>query len=147
MRTILLLVCIVITVFSCKEETTRKTFSPVGTWQSHTNWENNKITITVRPDSVMLFKAEKSFCPGTKFFVGVGKWVIVNDSILEMRQFTDGRRYKLEEIFPELIQTQRDSANVMALDMSVRLLMNDSHLYDINPQGKRNMDRYYDKIK
>ncbi len=120
--------------------------SPIGVWQNPVQWDNNKITLTVRPDSVMMFKAEKSFCPGTKFFISIGKWHIEQDSFLVMEPFTDGRHYELHELFPELVQSQKDSMNVISLDVNAKLIFNKEHVYDVQPDGKRSPERFYNKI-
>jgi hypothetical protein len=88
---------------------------------------------------------EKSFCPGTKFFVAIGDWHIENDSVLVMEPITDGRHYEIRDLFPELTQIGRDSNNVNALDVSARLIMADSSLYDIDADGKRVQAHSYRK--
>lgn len=143
MRFVVLISIMLLLLVSCSER--KPEYNPVGVWQNTTHWDNNTITLTVRPDSVMLFKAEKSFCPGTKFFVAVGKWRIDQDSFLVMEQFTDGRHYELNELFPELVQTSKDSANVLTLDLSARLVMRDSMIYDLAPDGKAFTERAYRK--
>ena len=140
----LLMVAVVLLTASCSEKK-KPAMNPVGVWQNTTHWDNNAITLTVNPDSTMLFKAEKSFCPGTKFFVSWGKWHIENDTILVMEQFTDGRKKDLGELFPELVQTQRDSSNVIGLSLSARLVLRDSLIHDLNPDGTASMERYYRK--
>jgi hypothetical protein len=138
------LVVITFSAVSCSEKK-KPALNPVGVWQNTTHWDNNAITLTVNPDSTMLFKAEKSFCPGTKFFVSWGKWHIENDTILVMEQFTDGRKKDLGELFPELIQTQRDSGNVIGLALSARLIIGDSLIHDVNPDGSASTERVYRK--
>lgn len=140
--------CVVCTVFliSCEEREKSKV-DPVGVWENTTHWDNNHITLTVRPDSTMLFKCEKSFCPGTKFFVSVGKWHIEKDSFLVMEQFTDSTHFELRELFPELMQTQRDSNNVIVLAVSAKLIMGDSLLFDITPEQKRVLEHTYRKTR
>lgn len=133
-----------IALISCSERSKPK-IDPIGVWENTTHWDNNHITLTVRPDSTMLFKAEKSFCPGTKFFVSVGKWHIEQDSFLVMEQFTDSTHYELRELFPELMQTQQDSNNVLVLGVTARLIMSDSVLFDITPEGKRVQEHQYKK--
>lgn len=135
---------IAILMISCSERDKPK-IDPVGVWENTTHWENNHITLTVRPDSTMLFKCEKSFCPGTKFFVSVGKWHIEKDSFLVMEQFTDSTHYELRDLFPELVQTQRDSNNVIILSVSAKLIMGDSLIYDITPEEKRVTEHAYRK--
>src|ERR1044071_7214244 len=81
---------------------------PVGVWENTTHWGDNKITLTIRPDSVMLFKAERGYCPGQRYFVSVGKWHIENDSVLVMEELTDSTHFELAEIFPELVQGAKD---------------------------------------
>lgn len=130
---------------SCTEREAEKV-NPVGVWQNPTQWDNNLITITVRPDSVMMFKAEKSFCPGTKFFVSAGTWHIEQDSFLVMEPFTDGRKIDIGEYFPELVQSQKDSMNVLPLEVTARLLFNKDHIYDVQPDGKRSGERFYNRI-
>lgn len=132
---------------SCEERVEEKPkFNPVGVWENTTHWDNNHITLTVRPDSVMLFKVEKNFCPGTKFFVSVGEWHIEKDSLLIMEQFTDTSvHFELRELFPELVQTQKDSHNVITLGVSARLIMADSSLYDVDKNGKAARERSYRK--
>lgn len=131
---------------SCSDRDKPK-IDPIGTWENTTHWDNNKITLTIRPDSTMLFKCEKSFCPGTKFFVAVGDWHIENDSLLVMKPITDGRHYEIRDLFPELTQIGKDSNNVHALDVTARLIMADSSLYDIDVNGKRVPEHRYRKTK
>ena len=123
----------------------KKPADVTGVWQNTTHWDNNAITLTVYPDSMMLFKAEKSFCPGTKFFISVGKWHIENDSILVMQQYNDDRHYEVEELFPELAQVNADSNNVYAIGVEARLIIRDSLLLDISPEGKAVNERNYRK--
>jgi hypothetical protein len=145
MRTGIAVLFIVLAATSCSE---RPTVAPnvVGVWQNTTRWDNNLITLTMRPDSMMLFKVEKSFCPGTKFFVSVGKWHIEQDSFLVMEQYTDGRHFELRELFPELVQTQQDSMNVNSISVSAKLIIADDVIYDVQPDGKRALERTYKKI-
>ena len=131
----------------CGNPAKKTAVSPVGTWQSHQPWDNNFITVTVRPDSSILFKAEKSFCPGTKYFISVGKWHIEKDSILVMKQYTDGRKYQIKDLFPELTKNASDSNNVIPLDMEAHFIFSRNHLYDIEPDGKPSSTRYYDPKK
>jgi hypothetical protein len=142
----LLFILPVFFLFSCKEPTpVKEKINPVGTWQSHVPWDNNNITVKVLPDSTMLFKVVKSFCPGTKYFISVGKWQVENDSFLVMKQFTDGRQLDFAKLFPELLQTQKDSANVITLALEARFIMDKDHLYDVEPDSTRSKTRYYDR--
>jgi hypothetical protein len=136
---------VVLLLASCSERSKPKV-DPVGVWENRTIWDNNRITLTIRPDSTMLFKVEKSFCPGTKFFVAIGDWHIENDSLLIMEPVTDGRHYEIRDLFPELMQTKLDSNNVIALDISAKLIIADSSLYDISSEGKRVPEHSYGKI-
>ena len=117
----------------------------IGVWQNVAIWDNNRITLKVNADSTMLFKAEKSFCPGTKFFVSIGKWHIIGDT-LYMTQFTDGRTFNLDELFPELIQNRYDSANVISLQVEARMIIADSSLYDISFEGQPVKEHRYHRI-
>lgn len=128
---------------SCSEKNPE--VKPIGTWDNTTHWDNNAITLKVRPDSIMLFKVEKSFCPGTKFFVAAGKWHIEQDSFLVMEPFTDGRPLELHEYFPELMQSHKDSANVIMLTVNAKLIIRDSIIYDVSPEGKAVPARTYRK--
>ena len=135
----------VLLLASCAERD-KPRVEPVGTWENTTHWDNNKITLTIRPDSTMLFKVEKSFCPGTKFFVAIGDWHIEHDTILVMEPITDGRHYEIRDVFPELTQIGKDSNNVISLEISARLIMADSSFYDIGENGKRVQTHNYRKI-
>lgn len=137
---------LIVTAFSSCTERPKEIASPIGVWQNPKQWDNNLITITVRPDSVMIFKAEKSFCPGTKFFVSAGTWHIEQDSFLVMESFTDGRTIDVNEYFPELVQSQKDSMNVLPLEVTARLLFDSDHIYDVQPDGKRSNERVYNRI-
>jgi hypothetical protein len=141
----LILLFAVILFASCSERDKPKV-EPIGVWENTTHWDNNKITLTVREDSTMLFKVEKNFCPGTKFFVAVGDWHVENDSVLVMEPITDGRHYEIKDLFPELTQIGKDSNNVHALDVSARLIMADSCLYDLDANGKRFTEHAYRKV-
>lgn len=140
----LIAISLLILFASCSERD-KPNVDPIGVWDNTTHWDNNKITLTVRDDSTMLFKCEKSFCPGTKFFVAIGDWHIENDSFLVMEPITDGRHFEIRDLFPELTQAGRDSNNVHSLDVSARLIMADSCLYDIDPNGKRVQEHCYKK--
>lgn len=141
----LAVICLAVVFVSCSERDKPKV-NPVGVWKNVMPWENNHITLTVRDDSTMLFKVEKNFCPGTKFFVSIGDWHIENDSILVMEPITDGRKFDVNQLFPELLQTQKDSNNVIAMDISARLIMADSSIYDISQEGKRVPEHRYHKV-
>ncbi len=121
----------------------KEPIDPKGKWESVLPWDNNTITLTVRPDSVMLFKAKKLLSDGIKYFVSVGKWHVENDSFLVMEQFTDGRKYDAEELFPELAPTDTDTLNVMALELSAKFILTKDSLYDIEPSGKRSKEKIY----
>jgi hypothetical protein len=128
---------------SCGEEVKKDIPDPTGKWENPVKWDNNYITLTVRPDSVMLFHCKKLFCPGTKYFVAVGKWSIEDDSILVMKQFTDGRKYELKELFPELTTIGSDTANIIGLNMDARFIMTKDSLYDIETTGQRSKQKIY----
>lgn len=140
----LIAISLLILFASCSERD-KPNVDPIGVWDNTTHWDNNKITLTVRDDSTMLFKCEKSFCPGTKFFVAIGDWHVENDSVLVMEPITDGRHFEIRDLFPELTQTGKDSNNVHSLDLSARLIMADSCLYDIDANGKRVPEHCYKK--
>jgi len=137
-------IILAIVLLSCSERGKPKV-SPIGVWENTTHWDNNHITLTMRPDSIMLFKAERSYCPGTKFFVAVGKWHIEQDSFLVMDQITDSTHFAIRELFPELVQTSVDSNNVMVIGVTARLIMADSAIFDITPDGKRVQEHMYKK--
>ncbi|HEU4718147.1 MAG TPA: hypothetical protein VFU15_09945 [Bacteroidia bacterium] len=147
MKKIILLPAIVF-FFSCHSSPEKVSPDPVGTWKPHVMWDNNDITLQVLPDSMIKFKAVKGFCPGIKTFVSVGKWTIVHDSILQMTQYTDGRRYTMKQLFPELV-LPNDSVmpDVIPLDMNARFIIAKDHLYDVELDGKRSVKRYYDRKK
>src|SRR6187551_1055449 len=89
-------------LFACNEPAAvkKEPIDAKGKWESVLPWDNNYITLTVRPDSIILFQAKKSFCPGTKYFVSAGKWQIENDSFLVMKRFTGGKKHTVKELFP-----------------------------------------------
>jgi hypothetical protein len=149
MRLVVAIVTIIVLAACSNTQEAEKNvaLNPTGVWKIHNIIENNEITLTIREDSVMLFKAKKTFCPGTKYFVGVGQWRIIQDSILIMTQFTDKRQYQLQDIFPELVQEQKDSANVVALDMEMKLIATKEHLFDIENGNTRSTLRFYDRVK
>lgn len=146
LTTIAAVIFVALLFVACEERKEHKPTNPIGTWENVTPWDNNKITLTVRPDSTMLFKVEKSFCPGTKFFVSIGEWHMENDSILIMEPIVDGRHFEVRDLFPELLQTQKDSNNVIAMDISARLIVTDSSIYDISQNGQRVPEHRYHKI-
>lgn len=141
MRYIVPLAILLLLLVSCSER--KPEVNPIGVWENTTHWDNNAITLKVRPDSIMLFKAEKSFCPGTKFFVAAGKWHLEQDSFLVMDPFPDGRPIELQEYFPELMQSQKDSSNVILVAINARLIIRDSTIYDVNLEGKSVPERNY----
>jgi hypothetical protein len=128
---------------SCNEEAKKNIPDPTGIWENPVKWDNNYITLTVRPDSIMLFKCKKLFCPGTKYFVSAGKWSIEKDSILVMKQFADGKKYELEELFPELANIGSDSANIIGLSIEAKFIMTKDSLYDIETTGQRSKAKIY----
>jgi hypothetical protein len=142
MRIFLLFLIPPLLLFSCGEPAKKAAPDPKGKWESFMMWDNNYITVTVRPDSTILFKAKKLFCPGTKYFVSVGKWSVEKDSFLVMSKFTDGRKYELKELFPELT-TIGDSINIIGLDLEAKFILTKDSLYDIEPNGKRSKDKIY----
>jgi hypothetical protein len=140
---IFFLLFIAVLLFSCNEPVKKTTADPTGKWENPLPWDNNFITLTFRPDSVMLFKAKKLFCPGTKYFVAVGKWRMQNDSMVVMKKFTDGRKYELKDIFPELTHLGSDSVNVIGLDMEARFIVTKDTLYDVELNGTKSKTRHY----
>jgi hypothetical protein len=130
-------------IFSCNGPAKKPAMDATGTWSNPLPWDNNFITLIVRPDSVMLFKAKKLFCPGTKYFVSVGKWHMENDSLLVMNKFTDGRKYELKDIFPELTHLGSDSVNIVGLDMEAKFILTKDTLFDRELNGTRVKKRYY----
>jgi hypothetical protein len=131
-------------IFSCKEPVKKAaSIDPKGKWESVLPWDNNTITLTVRPDSMILFKAKKLFCPGTKYFVSAGKWSIENDSFLVMKQYTDGRKYELKELFPELADIGSDSVNIIGLALEAKFILTKDSIYDMEPSGKRSKEKIY----
>ena len=143
MRNLILFLIPALFVFSCKEETKKDLPDPKGKWESAIPWDNNTITLTVRPDSMILFKVKKLFCPGTKYFISAGKWHVENDSLLVMEQYNDGRKYDLDELFPELKDIGSDTVNVIGLDINAKFILTKDSLYDIEPTGKRSKDKIY----
>jgi hypothetical protein len=137
----------VLIFISCNEEIKKDIPDPTGKWENPIKWDNNYITLTVRPDSVMLFKCKRLFCPGTKYFIAAGKWSIENDSILVMKQFTDGRKYELKEIFPELTTIGSDTANIIGFEMTAKFIMAKDSLYDIETSGQRSKEKIYGRVK
>lgn len=131
-------------IIACEEPVKKEAVNPIGKWESVLPWDNNTITLTVRPDSVMLFKAKKLVSDGIKYFVSVGKWKIENDSFLLMEQFTDGRKYELDELFPELANLDPESKkNVIGLELSAKFILTKDSIYDIEPTGKRSKEKIY----
>ncbi|CAN5437730.1 hypothetical protein BH09BAC5_BH09BAC5_21360 [soil metagenome] len=128
---------------ACNTPVKKELPDPKGKWESMTPWDNNTITLTVRPDSTILFKAKKLFCPGTKYFISVGKWSIENDSFLVMKKFTDGRKYELKDIFPELTHIGSDSVNIVGLELEAKFILTKDSLYDIETSGKRSKEKIY----
>ncbi|HET6993302.1 MAG TPA: hypothetical protein VFJ43_18345 [Bacteroidia bacterium] len=143
MKTVFLVTSFSFFIFSCKEPAKKNPVNPIGIWESEVPWDNNDITVTVRPDSMILFKAKKIFCPGTKFFVSVGKWSVENDSFLVMKQHNFGKKFMVKELFPELEKTEEDSANVIGVDIEARFILTKDHLYDIETNGKRSKNKIY----
>lgn len=130
-------------LFSCSEPPKKTAVDAKGKWENPLPWDNNFITLTVRPDSVMLFKAKKLFCPGTKYFVSAGKWHVENDTLLVMKKFTDGRKYELKDLFPELTHIGSDSVNIIGLDLEAKFILTKDTLFDMELNGKRSKEKYY----
>ena len=122
-------------------------FNPVGTWQNTTHWDGNVITLTMKDDSMMLFKTEKNIEGSTRFLLAVGKWHIEDDSFLIMEPYEQGTQFEMRELFPELMQHAGDSGNVSVLNVSARLIMRDSLIYDLTPDGKAEPARTYKRIE
>lgn len=134
---------IIVLLSACSERHVKP--DPIGVWENTSHWGDNKITLKIRKDSVMLFKAEHGYCPGQRYFISVGKWHIEQDSILIMDEFTDSLHFELGDIFPELVQGAKDYNNVTVLTVRAKLIMRDSLLYDVTPEGKAVNDRTYRK--
>ena len=144
MRKFILFLLPALILISCGEEVKKQApVDPKGKWESALPWDNNIITLTVRPDSTMLFKAKKLFCPGTKYFVSAGKWHVENDSFLVMEQFTDGRKYELDDLFPELANIASDTLNIIGLQLNAKFILTKDSIYDIETSGKRSKDKIY----
>ncbi len=143
MRTFLLLFLTTIFIFSCTEPAKKNLLDPKGKWESVMPWDNNTITLTLRPDSTILFKCKKLFCPGTKYFVSIGKWSVENDSFLLMKNFTDGRKYNVKDLFPELANIGSDSVNIVGLELEAKFILTKDTIYDLEPTGKRSKEKKY----
>lgn len=145
MRTFVVFLFTALILVACTNEPEKKkpAIDPTGKWESMMPWDNNTITLTVRPDSMILFKAKRLVFDGIKYFVSAGKWSIENDSFLVMKQFTDGRKYELKELFPELDSAGADSTNIFGLDLSAKFILTKDSLYDIEPTGKRSKEKIY----
>lgn len=133
----------VLFLISCKEEVKKTKIDPTGRWESVLPWDDNTITLTVRKDSVILFKAKKLVFDGIQYFVSVGKWHVENDSFLVMEQFTDGRKYEMNELFPELTGTGIDSSKIAGLDLSAKFIITKDSIYDIETDGSRSKEKIY----
>lgn len=145
---ILLLLIIVACNSEQKEKEKKKSPELIGTWRSRAPWNNNTITLKVRPDSTILFKAQKDFCPGTKYFIAIGEWHIEKDSVLVFDQIQDTtRRYKGRDLFPELFVTA-DSMNVMALPVSsAKYVFHNGNLHNMGTKGEAVLAEVFDRIK
>jgi hypothetical protein len=143
MRTFLVFFFPALFFISCSEEVKKEKIDPTGRWESVLPWDNNTITLTVRPDSTMLFKVKKLVFNGIQYFVSVGKWHVENDTLLVMEQFTDGRKYEMNELFPELTNTGSDTLKVIGLELSAKFIITKDSLYDIEADGKRSKEKIY----
>lgn len=132
----------VLTIAACNPR--HPEFDPVGTWQNTTHWDGNVITLTMREDSVMLFKTEKTVNGTTRFLLACGTWHIEQDSFLVMDPGTKGVTCSMNEMFPEL--TQIPGENVSMLEVSARLIMRDSLIYDLKADGTAEPLHTYRKI-
>jgi hypothetical protein len=118
----------------------------IGEWKSHEPWNNREVTLKVRPDSTMIFIGMTNEKGKKQFFVTIGDWSIRNDSILELKQITDNRRYNPKDLFPELYASG-DSANIIAVPITATYIIGETNLYNIAKDGTREMAQYFDRIK
>lgn len=119
-------------------------FNPVGVWQSTGVWNGNMTTLTVRQDSIMLFKTERTIDGTTRFIIATGNWGVEKDSFLIMEPGTNGVATTMNEMFPEL--TQIPGENITYVTMSARLIMRDSLIYDLKADGTAEPLHTYRKI-
>jgi hypothetical protein len=144
------LIFLLLSIVACNSEQkeTKKLPELIGTWCSRTTWNNNTITLKVRPDSTILFKVQKDFCPGTKYFITIGEWHIEKDSVLVFDQIQDTtRRYKGRDLFPELF-VSADSINVMALPVSsAKYVFRNGNLHNMGTKGEAVLTEVFDRIK
>ncbi|MGL5888394.1 MAG: hypothetical protein ACRC3B_00835 [Bacteroidia bacterium] len=134
---------------TAKAQEKRASYKPaevIGEWKSHEPWNNREVTLKVRSDSTMVFIGQVSKEGKKQFFVTIGDWFIRNDSILEMKQITDGRRYDPKDLFPELYASG-DSANIIAAPVTATYIIGETNLYNIAKDGTREMTQYFDRIK
>lgn len=134
---------------TAKPQSIRASYKPtevIGEWKSHEPWNNREVTLKVRPDSTMIFIGMTNEKGKKQFFVTIGDWSIRNDSILELRQITDNRRYNPKDLFPELYASG-DSANIIAVPITATYIIGETNLYNITKDGSREMAEYFDRIK
>lgn len=117
----------------------------IGTWKSHEPWNNREVTLKIRPDSTMIFIGMTNEKGKKQFFVTIGDWKIRKDSILELVQITDNRKYNPKELFPELYASG-DSANIIAVPITAAYIIGEKNLYNIRKDQTREMNQYFDRV-
>ncbi|MGL4599389.1 MAG: hypothetical protein ACRCYO_17835, partial [Bacteroidia bacterium] len=74
----------------------------IGFWRGATIWQENRIELRLRPDSMMTFKAYKEMCPGTVILCALGAWRMKNDSVIEMYELPNSKLVPFFATFPEM---------------------------------------------
>lgn len=117
----------------------------IGQWRSRNLEGGREVTLNVREDSLLTFAGRTTVQGKTKYYIAVGDWIIRQDTILEMKEITDGRRFKSKDLFPELYASG-DSANLVSMPITVTFIVGKTYLHSITKEGKRDTVQVYDRL-
>ncbi|MCU0432449.1 MAG: hypothetical protein MUC87_03215 [Bacteroidia bacterium] len=124
---------------------TYKPVEVIGNWHSHRPWNNREVTLKVRSDSTMVFIGKVMEKGDTTYFVAIGDWEVIADTILNMKLITDGRKYEPKNLFPELYANGA-TPKLFNAPITASYIIGDKHLYNIT-KNARDTTQYFDQMK
>jgi hypothetical protein len=118
----------------------------IGFWRGASVWEQNRIELRLRPDSMMTFKAYKEMCPGTAIICALGSWRMKNDSVIEMYEMPNSKLVPFFTTFPEM-KDSPELPYVMSVVVTGTYIIKDGKIWNMNKDGSRNLTQFFDRVE
>ncbi len=118
----------------------------IGFWRGATVWEQNRIELRLRPDSMMTFKAYKEMCPGTAIICALGAWRMKNDSVIEMYELPNSKLVPFLSTFPEM-KDSPELPYVVSMVVTGTYIIKDGKIWNMNKDGSRNLTQFFNRVE